>query len=76
MTAVRRQLGDVDGLVRRGAFSPVLDWLRTHVHLRGRMLESDALVEAATGEPPSERPLVESLWERYGPAHGLPSRPA
>lgn len=75
MTAVRRRLGDIDGLVRRGEFSPVLDWLRTNVHLRGRLLESDAVMEAATGEPPSERHLVESLWHRYGPAHGLPSRP-
>ena len=76
MNAVRRGLGDVDGFVRRGEFSPVLEWLRTHVHRRGRLLDSDALMEAATGESPSEEPLVGSLWGRYGPAHGLAEMPA
>ena len=76
MDAVRRQLGNVDVLVSRGEFRPVLDWLRRHVHCRGRLLDSGSLVQEATGEQPSEIPLVESLRERYGPAHGLSTLPS
>jgi hypothetical protein len=45
--------------------------MRQHVHAAGRMLESDPLVERATGEPVSEAPLLASLRARYGEAHGL-----
>jgi Zn-dependent M32 family carboxypeptidase len=45
--------------------------MRQHVHAAGRMLESDPLVERATGMPVSEAPLLASLRERYGAAHGL-----
>ena len=37
----------------------------------GRMLESDPLVEQATGRPVSEHWLVASLRDRYGAAYGL-----
>jgi carboxypeptidase Taq len=54
-----------------GQFEPLLGWMRQHVHAAGRMLESDPLVERATGRPVSETWLLESLRERYAAAHGL-----
>jgi Zn-dependent M32 family carboxypeptidase len=41
------------------------------VHAHGRQFESASLVEQATGQPVSERWLMESLRQRYGAAYGL-----
>jgi carboxypeptidase Taq len=73
MAAARRRMPDLPEAFAAGRFGELLGWLRSEIHAAGRMLESDRLVERATGEPVSERWLVESLHERYGPAHGLPA---
>ena len=71
MAEAERRLPGLEADMRAGRFSPLLDWLRSAVHARGRLLESDELVEEATGHAASERWLVESLRARYGPVHGL-----
>ena len=57
--------------IRNGEFAPLLHWLRENVHTFGRTYTSEALVEKASGNPVSEQYLVESLYQRYGPLHGL-----
>ncbi len=37
--------------LRSGDLSPLLTWLRRHVHCHGRRLPADAVLEAATGKP-------------------------
>lgn len=71
MEAAGRRLGDLDACFAAGEFRPLLDWLRQEIHAVGRMLESEPLVERATGLPVSAEWLAESLRRRYGPAHGL-----
>ena len=71
MNAAERDVGPLAPQFATGRFEPLLGWMRQHVHAAGRMLESDPLVERATGRPVSETPLLESLRERYGAAHGL-----
>ena len=71
MHAARRDLPGLDREIAAGRFEGLLGWLRRHVHAPGRLVESDALVERATGLPVSERWLVDSLRRRYGEAHGL-----
>jgi carboxypeptidase Taq len=71
MEAARRGIGGLDERCVAGDYGPLLTWLHREVHAAGRQLESDALVERATGMPVSERWLLASLRERYGPAHGL-----
>ena len=71
MAEAERSLPDLERRIAAGRFDDLLQWLRTHVHAHGRLLESEPLVEQATGRPASERWLVESLRRRYGPAHGL-----
>jgi carboxypeptidase Taq len=75
MVAARRELPDLDEEMAAGRFAGLLDWLRRNVHALGRQFDSTTLVERATGEPVTERYLVESLWRRYGDVHGL-ARPA
>lgn len=71
MAAARRAVPDLDTLSARGQFRGLLEWLRREVHSAGRMLESEPLVERATGSPVSGEWLVASLRDRYGAAHGL-----
>ncbi|MGB8852130.1 MAG: carboxypeptidase M32 [Pirellulales bacterium] len=71
MAAAERDVGPLAAQFATGTFAPLLGWMRQRVHAVGRMLESDALVERATGEPVSEAPLLASLRDRYGAAHGL-----
>ncbi|MBM4023123.1 MAG: carboxypeptidase M32, partial [Planctomycetes bacterium] len=71
MAAALDRLGDLDGAFAAGEFRPLLDWLRREIHVAGRTLDSDRLVERATGRPVSADWLAESLRRRYGPAHGL-----
>jgi carboxypeptidase Taq len=71
MEAARRGISGLDERCVAGDYGPLLTWLHREVHAAGRQLESDALVERATGKPVSERWLLASLRERYGPAHGL-----
>ncbi|MFM1903569.1 MAG: hypothetical protein RLZZ440_1469 [Planctomycetota bacterium] len=71
MAAAEARLGDLPAAFAAGDFRPLLDWLRREVHALGRQLESEPLVERATGLPVSAEWLAESLAGRYGPAHGL-----
>jgi carboxypeptidase Taq len=71
MAAATRQLPEIDRDIAAGRFEGLLSWLQQHVHAHGRQFESAALVERATGEPVSERWLVESLRRRYGAAYGI-----
>ena len=71
MAAAEGAIPDLWPSLAKGRFSPLLDWLRSEVHGRGRLLDSESLVEAATGSPMSEQWLLESLERRYGKAHGF-----
>ena len=73
--AAERELGDLGARTVNGDFRPLLDWLRRRVHSHGRTLTADQLVAQISGEPVSERFLIASLAERYGPIHGLPAVP-
>jgi len=71
MHAAQTFLPGLDREIAAGRFAGLLAWLRRHVHAHGRLLDSDRIVEQATGTPVSERWLVDSLRGRYGAAHGL-----
>jgi carboxypeptidase Taq len=71
MHAAETHLPGLDREIAAGNFRGLLDWLRQHVHAHGRLLDSERLVEQATGGPVSEQWLVASLQQRYGAAHGL-----
>jgi carboxypeptidase Taq len=65
MHAAESDLPDLHADFAVGRFDALLGWLHQRVHAVGRMLESDPLVEQATGLPPSERWLLASLQSRY-----------
>ena len=68
---MRTDLGDAERLIERGQFTPILQWMRTHIHEQGRRLRANELVEHATGHAPSAEPLMEYLHEKYAPLYNL-----
>ncbi|RED48637.1 carboxypeptidase M32 [Aestuariispira insulae] len=51
--------------IGKGDFSPLLSWLRTHVHGQGSLLSTDELVSRATGRPLDPEAFKNHLKRRY-----------
>ncbi len=51
--------------IAQGDFMPLLAWLRTHVHARGSLLETDELVRQASGQPLNASIFKAHLKRRY-----------
>lgn len=64
--AATRDLGDLDQLAARGAFAPILAWLRERIHAHGCRYEAPELIRRATGQELSSAPLLRHLRRRYG----------
>jgi carboxypeptidase Taq len=69
--ALSRDLPDLDDQLRRGEFSGLLGWLRTHVHVHGRRYTAPELCQRATGRPLSHEPLLRYLEGKLRPVYGL-----
>ncbi len=54
-----------DAAIGQGDFSPVLSWLREHVHRHGCKFEPQALVRRATGTPVDPGPYLDYLEGKY-----------
>ncbi|MDG1541474.1 MAG: carboxypeptidase M32 [Candidatus Thalassarchaeaceae archaeon] len=71
LQAAEKDIGSIDEQVRRGEFTPLLDWMRTHVHARGSILEPSDHIEEATGEQPKPDAFVAYLADKIGRLYGV-----
>jgi carboxypeptidase Taq len=69
--AADRDLGGIDGLIERGEFRSLLDWLRDRIHRHGKRYSPRELVRQATGQDLSPAPLLQSLREKLSSLYGL-----
>ncbi len=69
--ACARDLGDLDELMRRGEFMPILDWLQKNIHAHGQRYRAAELVERVTGKPLSSAPLMRHLRAKFGALYGF-----
>ena len=65
MQAARNAVPNVDSALGQGDLSPLLGWLRTHVHGRGSLLGFNDLLREATGKPLDPSAFQAHLAERY-----------
>jgi carboxypeptidase Taq len=65
MAAARRAVPGLDAALGQGDLSPVLGWLRTHVHAKGSLLGFNDLLRAATGKPLDPADFEAHLSTRY-----------
>jgi carboxypeptidase Taq len=75
-----KAVADLPGIpagFERGDFSALLGWLRQNVHAHGRKYRPADLMRVATGQPPTARPYLQYLWQKYQGIYGdLPQPPA
>jgi carboxypeptidase Taq len=64
--ALERDLGDLSGLVARGAFGDLLAWLREHIHRRGRVATAQEIARDAVGRDLEHHTLMAYLRRKYG----------
>jgi carboxypeptidase Taq len=62
---MKRDIQNLPELVRQGQFTPMRNWLNTHIHAKGRLQRTDKLLENVTGQNLSVTPLLHHLEERY-----------
>jgi len=65
MAAARRAQPDMDAALARGDLSPLVGWLRTHVHGQGSRLGFNDLLRAATGKKLDPADFQAHLTQRY-----------
>jgi carboxypeptidase Taq len=70
MQAAREQVAGVDEALGRGDLSPLLGWLRTHVHGVGSRLDFNAILQQATGRRLDPLAFQAHLRRRYLNAAG------
>ena len=66
--AATREMPDLEAGLAQGRTAPLLNWLRDRVHQHGSRWRPEALIERATGAPPSTHHLVDWLQARYASA--------
>lgn len=69
--ALKKALPDADALVRKGQFSPILDWLGTNIHVHGRVYPAGELCRRVTGHSLDPQHFLTYLHEKYEAVYGL-----
>jgi carboxypeptidase Taq len=65
------ELGDLDGLFRRGEYLPLKEWLARKIHRQGQRYRAAELAVAITGEPLNPVHLLRHLSEKFGELYGV-----
>lgn len=69
--AMRKDMPQRDAEIAKGETTQTLNWLREKIHHKGKLLSAEALIQSATGEPPSTKPLIEYLEKKFGELYEL-----
>ncbi|MER3414012.1 MAG: carboxypeptidase [Armatimonadota bacterium] len=64
-------IGDVDDLIRKGEFQPILGWLRERIHRHGRKYLPNELLKRATGSELDPNPMLTYLRSKFSEIYGL-----
>jgi carboxypeptidase Taq len=68
---INADIHDLDGQIRKGDFSQLLDWLRKNIHQSGQKYEPQTLVKKVTGSKITYEPYIRYLTKKYGEIYGL-----
>lgn len=66
-----QELGGLDELIKKGEFPRLLEWLRTHIHAKGRRFTAAELVQSVTGKPLDHTYLVRYLRKKLASVYEL-----
>lgn len=63
--ALKQDVTDVDGLIAKGEFAPILEWLRENIYSQGRRYPPKELVMRVTGKPMQADDYLAGLQAKY-----------
>ncbi len=63
---IQEDLPDLPEQIAGGDFAPLLDWLRTHVHRHGRILDAPDLLDRTTSDSLSAEPWLRYVRDKFG----------
>lgn len=69
--ALRRDIPDLDKSLSQGDTAPATTWLRENVQRHGGLYEPKEVIRQATGQAPSEEPLLDYLEAKFGALYEL-----
>jgi carboxypeptidase Taq len=64
-------LPDIPAQIERGNFAPLLNWMRTRIHLVGATYTPSELVERVTGGPVCSEPYLSYIRDKYSEIYRL-----
>jgi len=70
-TALEKDLGDTQELIRAGNFRPILDWLLEKIYSKARQMKPKELVLSVTGKPMDPEDYLRGLGSKYRNLYGL-----
>lgn len=68
---LKSEVGDVDALMSRGDFKPILQWLQQKVYSQGKRYAPKELIQRVTGKPMQAGDYLAGLGEKYRGVYGL-----
>ncbi|WP_199613583.1 carboxypeptidase M32 [Paenibacillus alkalitolerans] len=68
---IRKRFPDFYGMISRGEFGAVREWLRENIHQHGMVYSPEELIVRVTGEPLNPDYLVQYFEEKYSDIYGL-----
>jgi carboxypeptidase Taq len=69
--ATLRDLPDLSQQIAAGKTEPLLEWMRSHIHVHGSRWEPEELVQRASGAEPGAEAFVRYLKTKFGALYGL-----
>lgn len=71
LDAIRKELGDVDALLKDGKISEITKWLNEKIHWYGNTRKPKEVIRAVCGREISAEPLIRYFKEKYTEIYGL-----
>lgn len=68
---IQEDIPDLEDQISSGEFSPLLDWLREHIHRHGRKFKPVELIQRVAGGGLDADPYLRYLRTKFGDLYGL-----
>jgi carboxypeptidase Taq len=67
----KKEVPGLEASIEKGEFHPLLDWLRTRLHVHGRKFTLNELSNKITGKPLQTQPFITYLKNKYSEIYRL-----
>lgn len=68
---LQKELGDTEGMMARGEFAPILDWLREHIYAQGKRFTPRELLQRVVGGGLDATPWLSYAEAKYRALYAL-----